>query len=329
MSRPLRIVVVADPLAALNPGHDSTVALMEAAQDRGHELLVTTAPELRIRGTRTHAPCRPVSVVPARLAGGRWYVDDDWFRAGPAQDVRFDDVDVVTMRTDPPFDADYLNATYVLDQVDDRRVVMVNKPAGLRAANEKLFTLRFPDLIPDTLVTADRAEILATVRAWGRAVLKPTDGMAGRGILVLRPDDDNVPSILELATGRGRRQVVVQRYLEEVADGDRRIIVLDGEPIGVVRRVAVPGEFRCNMAAGAQPYADRVTPADKALCAALAPELEREGILVAGIDVIGDRLTEVNVTSPTGLREIDALSGTQLPCQIVEHLERLVAARRR
>jgi glutathione synthase len=328
MTRALRIVVVADPLPALTPGHDSTVALIEAAQDRGHEVLVTTAERLRIRHTRTYAPCRPVTVVPAVLDGGRWYAVDDWYRTGPERDVRLDDADVVAMRTDPPFDADYLNATYVLDQVDDRHVVMLNRPAGLRAANEKLFTLRFPDLIPDTLVTADRAEILATVREWGRAVLKPTDGMAGRGILLLRPDDDNVPSILEVATGRGRRQVVVQRYVDAAADGDRRVIVLDGEPIGVVRRVAVRGEFRCNMAAGARPVADHVTPADEKMCAVLAPELEREGILFAGIDVIGDRLTEINVTSPTGLREIDALSGTHLSCLVVEHLERLVASRR-
>jgi len=156
-------------------------------------------------------------------------------------------------------------------------------PGGLRTANEKPFTLRFPDLIPDTLVAADPREIASTVRRWGRAVLKPTDGMAGRGVLQLRPDD--------------------------------------GEPIGV-RRVAIPGEFRCNMAAGALSVADQVTPQDKQLCAAIASDLAELGIEFAGIDVIGDRLTEVNVTSPTGIREIDALSGTRLPALVVDHLER-------
>ncbi|MGD9531391.1 glutathione synthase [Pseudonocardia sp.] len=324
----MRIVVVADPLPVLQPAHDSTVAIVEAAQERGHEVLVTTTRQLSVRDTRAHAACRQLTVVPATLAGGRWRAVADWWRVGAERDACLDDADAVLMRTDPPVDGDYLRATYLLDQVD-RRVVMVNAPEGLRAANEKLFILRFPELVPDTVVTADIGEAVDTVRRWGRAVLKPTDGMAGRGILRLCPGDPNIRSILETATARGRSQVVVQRYLDEAGHhGDRRVIVLDGEPIGVVRRVAAPGEFRCNMAAGADVVADEVTPADKHVCSALAPELARLGLVLAGIDVIGDRLTEVNVTSPTGLREIDALSGTRLPHLVVEHLERAVAGRR-
>lgn len=322
----MRIAVVADPLPVLAPAHDSTVAIVEVAQERGHEVLFTTTSGLRVRGSRAYAGCRPVEVVPAVLAGGRWTAVADWWRAGEERDVCLDDVDVVLMRTDPPVDADYLRATYLLDQVD-RRVAVVNAPEGLRAANEKLFILRFPELVPDTVVTADVGEAEATVRRWGRAVLKPTDGMAGRGILRLCPEDPNIRSILETATVRGRSQVVVQRYVEEASQGDRRIIVLDGEPVGVVRRVAAPGEFRCNMAAGAAVVADEVTPLDKQICAVLAPELARLGLVFTGIDVIGDRLTEVNVTSPTGLREIDALSGTRLPLLVVEYLERVVAGR--
>jgi glutathione synthase len=205
---------------------------------------------------------------------------------------------------------------------------MVNSPTGLREANEKLFVLRFPELVPDTLVTAEVEEAVTTVRRWGRAVLKPTDGMAGRGILRLCPDDPNLRSILETATVRGRRHVVVQRWVPEAAaHGDRRIIVLSGEPIGAVRRVAAPGEFRCNMAAGAAVVADEVTAVDKHICAVLAPELARLGLVFTGIDVIGDRLTEINVTSPTGLREIDALSGTRLPELILDDLERRVRER--
>ena len=326
----MRIVIVADPLPALVPGHDTTVALMESAQARGHEVLVTTAAGLRVRGTRAVASCRPVSVVPATLAGGRWHAAPDWWRAGAPRDLRLDDVDVVAMRVDPPFDAGYLRATYLLDQVDDRRVVLVNRPTGLREANEKLFALRFPELIPDTVVTAEVAEAVAAVRGWGRAVLKPTDGMGGRGILRLGCDDPNLASILETATGRGRTHVVVQRWVPEAADqGDRRVVVLAGEPVGVVRRIAARGEFRCNMAAGATVVPDVVTPVDKQICAVLAPELARLGLVFAGIDVIGDRLTEVNVTSPTGVREIDALCGTHLADQVVEHLERLVGERAR
>ena len=326
----MQIVIVADPLASLNPGHDTTVALVEAAQARGHEVLVSTVDGLRVRGTRAVAACRPVTVVPATLAGSRWTAAPDWWRAGPERDVRLDDVDVVAMRVDPPFDAGYLRATYLLDQVDDRRVVLVNDPTGLREANEKLFVLRFPGLIPDTLVTADVAEAVAVVRDWGRAVLKPTDGMGGRGIVCLLPDDANLHSILETATDRGRTHVVVQRWVPEAADqGDRRVIVLDGEPVGVVRRLAAPGEFRCNMAAGAAVAGAVVPPVDKQICAAIAPELARLGLVFVGIDVIGDRLTEVNVTSPTGVREIDALCGTHLADQVVEHLERLVEDRAR
>lgn len=326
----LRVVVVADPLPTLQPGHDTTVALMEAAQARGHQVLVTGPQELRVRGGRAVAACRPVTLVPATLRGGRWRAAAHWWQAGTGRDVRLDDVDVVAMRVDPPFDAAYLRATYLLDQVDARRVVLVNDPTGLRQANEKLFVLRFPELTPDTLVTADVTEAAAVVHGWGRAVLKPTDGMGGRGVVCLRRDDVNLHSLLETATGRGRTHVVVQRWVPEAAEqGDRRVIVLDGEPVGAVRRVAARGEFRCNMAAGAAVAADVVTPVDKQICAAMGPELNRLGLVLVGIDVIGDRLTEVNVTSPTGVREIDALCGTRLADRVVEHLERLVAGRTR
>jgi glutathione synthase len=321
MNAPLTIVVIADPLPSLNAAHDSTVALIEEAQDRGHRVLATTIADLRIRDNRAWAACRPISVDPARLVDGRWQAPADWWHAGPALDVLLDEVDIVMMRTDPPVDRAYLRATYLLDQVDASRVLMVNDPAGLREANEKLFTLRFPELIPDTLVSADLPEIVAAVRHWGRAVLKPTDAMAGRDIVVLRPEDENLRSIVESATERGRTHVIVQRYLAAADHGDRRVIVVDGEPLGAVRRVAVPGEFRCNMAAGAAVVADTVTALDKEICELIAPELARLGIVFAGIDVIGDRMTEVNLTSPTGLREIDALSGSRLPRLVLERFE--------
>lgn len=326
---PLTVVMVTDPLLTLVPAHDSTVALMEEAQERGHRVLATTAAGLRIRANRTWATCRSVSIDPAHLVHGEWRALAHWWQEDDALDVLLDDVDIVMMRTDPPVDRAYLRATYLLDQVDSRRVLMVNDPRGLREANEKLFTLRFPDVIPDTLVSADLAEIEDAARRWGRAVLKPTDAMAGRGIMVLRPDDANLRSIVETATDRGRTHVIVQRYLSAAAQGDRRVIVVDGEPVGAVRRVAAPGEFRCNMAAGASVIADGITTLDKEICELIAPELIRLGIVFAGIDVIGDRMTEVNVTSPTGLREIDALSGSRLPRLLLERFEQHVARLRR
>ena len=322
---PLTIVVIADPLPTLNAAHDSTVALIEEAQCRGHQVLATTIGDLRIRTNRTWARCRPITVDPARLIGDRWHAAANWWHPEPAVDVLLDDVDIVMMRTDPPVDRTYLRATYLLDQIDTSRVLMVNSPTGLRETNEKLFTLRFADVIPDTVVSADLAEIEAAARGWGRAVLKPTDAMAGRGIMVLQPDDPNLHSIVETATDRGRTHVIVQRYLDAAAHGDRRVIVVDGEPLGAVRRIATAGEFRCNMATGASVVADTITTLDKEICEVIAPELARLGIVLAGIDVIGDRMTEVNVTSPTGLREIDALSGSRLPRLIMERFEQRIA----
>jgi glutathione synthase len=317
----LTMIVIADPLPTLTPAHDTSVAIMEAAQGRGHRVLVSTEAGLSVRDGRAVARCTPVRVTPAQLADGRWVAPVDWWHAGPAQDVVLSEADTVLMRSDPPVDAMYLRATYLLDYIDPHRTLLVNDPRGLREANEKLFTLRFPGLIPDTLVSGDMRTLADTVQAWGRAVLKPTDAMGGRGILLLRPDDPNLHSALEISTDRGHRQVILQRWIPEAVDGDRRVIVLDGEPVGAIRRVASAGEFRCNMAAGAAVLPDGVSARDKEICDILRPDLARLGIVLAGIDVIGDHLTEVNVTSPTGVREIDALCGTRVAHLIVEHIE--------
>ncbi len=317
----LTIVVIADPIPTLLPAHDTSVAIMEAVQQRGHHLLVTTAASLSIRNGRATARCQRLEITPARLAGRRWLASPDWWQAGPPEDIILDQADAVLMRTDPPVDDVYLRATYLLDYVDPHRTLLVNAPRGLRDANEKLFTLRFPELIPDTLVSADIQELIATLSRWGRAVLKPTGAMGGRGVLVLHPGDLNLHSMLEISTDRGRHQVILQRWVPTAADGDRRVIVLDGEPVGVIRRVAARGDFRCNMAAGADVFADSVRTRDKEICGILRPELTRLGITLAGIDVIGNYLIEVNVTSPTCVREIDALCGTRLADLIVEHIE--------
>lgn len=326
---PLELLFVVDPVGTLNAGHDTSVAMMESAQARGHRVAVTTMSELGVVDGRAVAACRSIRVRPATLSGGHWTAAPDWFDLGPPERRVLDDLDAVFVRTDPPVDAAYLRATYILDLVDPGHTAVVNAPGGLRHANEHLFALQFPELGPPTVVSADLAEIVAATNDWGTAVLKPTEGMAGRGILLLRPDDPNLTSILETATARGRDQVVVQRYLPECADGDRRVIVLAGTPIGVVTRVAddVPGEFRCNMACGARVVADAVTPRDKEICDVLAPRLAELGLVFVGLDVIGDRLTEINVTSPTGVREIDAFSGRRLSDQIVEWVERRTADR--
>ncbi|MBW0113727.1 glutathione synthase [Pseudonocardia abyssalis] len=322
----LHLVFVIDEIDSLDAAHDTSVALMESAQARGHRILVTTMGALGVSHGRAVAVCTPVQVRPATLHGGRWRAEQNWYSAGAPERWVLDLVDAVFVRTDPPVDAAYLRGTYVLDLVDERRTIMINDPAGLRNANEKLFSLQFPELCPDTVVSSDIAEIVDVTGVWGAAVVKPTDGMAGRGIMLLRPDDPNLRSILEAATSRGRDHVVVQRFIPESVDGDRRVIVLDGAPIGVVRRVASGGEFRCNMAAGASVVADSVTPRDKEICTRIADRLAANGLIFVGIDVIGDYLTEINVTSPTGVREIDAFSGTRLSDDVVAWVETRHAA---
>ena len=315
------MVFVTDELSGLLPAHDTSVALMEAAQLRGHRVLVTTAGKLGFRDGVAIARCTPVTLRPAVLHDGKWIADREWYSLGAAARYPLNNAAAIFMRTDPPVNADYLRATYVLDLVDPRRTLMVNSPAGVRNANEKLFALHAPELGPPTLVSADQQEIRAVVVGWERAVLKPTDWMGGRGVLVLDPADPNLRSLLDSATGRGRSQVVVQQWIAACRDGDRRVIVLDGEPVGVVCRVAGAEDFRCNMAAGGVPVADVVTERDRAICARLAPLLREQGLVFAGIDVIGGLVTEVNVTSPTGIREIDALTGSHLAADVIAWAE--------
>jgi glutathione synthase len=296
------IVVVADPLERLQPEHDSTVAIMEEARRRGHRVWVTTAAGLGVRAGGAVARCTRV--------------ETDEPRTFP-----LDEADAVFMRVDPPFDETYLRATYLLDRVDASRTLVVNAPSGLREANEKLFALRFPELIPEMVVSADPAELADVTRAWGRAVLKPTDAMAGRGVLLLRPDDVNLRSLLETATDHGRRHVIAQEWVAPGGE-DIRVVVVAGEPVGVLRRVAAADDFRCNLATGARAEAAPVTPEIRKVCDILAPHLRDLGILLAGLDLIGDRLIEVNVTSPTGFREIEALSGARPAAAVLDLVER-------
>ncbi|MDF3320039.1 glutathione synthase [Rhodococcus sp. C3V] len=318
----LNFVFITDPLTALEPAHDTTVALMEAAQLAGHRVLTTTIGEIGIDQGHAFAHCRDVTLRPAVLGENKWIADTDWYTCGSTRRYSLDEVAAIFMRTDPPVDSNYLRATFILDLVDPSKTLLINSPAGLRDANEKLFALQMPELGPPTLVSANRDEIVEAVRTWGAAVLKPTDGMAGRGIMLLRPDDPNLHSILDTATARGDQHVVIQKYIVEAKTaGDRRVIVLDGKPIGSVRRIVDSGggdEFRCNMATGARVLPDTVTAHDREICNILGPELIRRGLVFVGIDIIGDRLTEVNVTSPTGIREIDALSGTHLAADTIE-----------
>ena len=267
------------------------------------------------------ARLQPVTLKPVTLGDDRWVAVPDWYSLGEQVYQSLETMDVVMMRTDPPVTIPYLYTTYVLDYVDPARTLVMNSPQGLRAANEKMYALQFTGAIPETIVSGDKAVILETVERWGRAVLKPLGGKAGEGILFLEKGDRNLNSMIEISTLRGQEPVMVQTYLPEAKDGDKRIILLDGEPIGAVNRIPTGNEFRGNMAVGGRVAAVPITDRDRDISRQLAPILRRDGLVFVGIDIIGGYLTEVNVTSPTGVREIDRLESVNLGQQVMAWIQ--------
>ncbi len=316
------VLVVADPLDTLDPQVDATVGLMVAAQEDA-EVWVCTPEDLAVVDGRVLARAARVTVRPRRRRGDhRWTAEPTWYDVH--EQVRLDVVDavgtagLVLLRIDPPVDARYLHTTYLLDVVADAGVRVANHPAGVRALHEKLVALRFPELCPATVVTSSSAQVRELVVRHGRAVVKPVDGFAGHDVWLLR-DDASLPALAESATGGGRRHVIVQEYLADVASGEggnKRLFVLDGEIVGAVLRRPDAGDFRI----GAPSAAAEVDAADRRIVAALGPLLLQHGIALAGLDVIGGRLIEVNVTCPGGMAKTDALLGTDLSGAIVRRL---------
>jgi glutathione synthase len=319
---------IIDPIDRLDPGHDSTVALMEAAQALGHRVWITQAEALGVEHGQAMGRLTAVTLEPVTLGNNRWEAKPIWYHLGETVYQPLDRLDAVFMRTDPPVTVPYLYTTYVLDYVDPTRTLVVNSPRGLRAANEKMYALQFTEVIPETIVSRDKAVIRATVERWGQAVLKPLGGKAGEGILFLANGDRNLNSMVEISTGQGREPVMIQTFLPAAKDGDKRVIVLDGTPIGAVNRIPTGSEFRGNMAVGGRVAAATVTDRDREICAQLAPALRRDGLFFTGIDIIGGYLTEVNVTSPTGIREIDRLDGVCLGQQVMDWVVQRVNALR-
>jgi glutathione synthase len=311
----MRITFVADPLASLDPTIDTTVGLMHAAADLGAEVWVTEAGCLEAFDGRARAKARLVTLAPSHPAGGHvWTVEPTWFTAEPAGPVWLDEMDAVFMRTEPPLDQAFLTATFILDLVDPVRTAMVNDPRGLRACSEHLLPLTFPDLIPPTVVTFDAQAIRSFVLQHGVAVAKPVDGFSGRGVVRLDRHDPNLSSLLEICTAGGSRPIVVQRYLRAVAEGNKRIFVISGKPVGAVARYPAAGDFRIGNPSAEAP----LTARDREICARLEPVLRANGIHLAGLDVIGPYLIEVNVTSVGALRKADALLGWTLCADLLE-----------
>jgi glutathione synthase len=320
----VKLAFIIDPIHQLDPCHDTSVALMEAAQILGHEVLVTAANQLSILQSKAWAILQPLELVPVGLVEGRWIAANPWFKLGEPTLTALETMDAVFMRTDPPVDTAYLYATYILDYVDQNKTLVINNPNGIRAANEKMYALQFTKVIPETIVSPDKKFIRQFVEAKEAAVLKPLGNKAGEGILFLQPGDRNFNSIVELSTLQGQMPVMVQTYLPEAKEGDKRIILLHGEPIGALNRLSSGNDFRNNMAAGGTVAATQITPKEHEICQEVAPALRRDGLIFVGIDIIGGYLTEVNVTSPTGIREIDRLDGIRLGHQVIQWIEQTV-----
>lgn len=316
----MKLAFIIDPIAKLDPAHDTSVALMEAACRRGYSVFTANINTLSVKDGKAWALLQPTKIHAVPLVEGKWQVPQPWYEVTEGKFQPLEEMQFVWMRPDPPVTTEYLYATYILDYVDASKTKVLNSPQGIRAANEKMYALQFTEAIPKTIVTADKETIRNFVATEGKAVMKPLGGKGGEGILFLETGDRNINSLIEISTNMGRTPVMVQEYLPEATKGDKRIILLDGEPIGAVNRVPQSGEFRGNMAAGGSAAQVDITDRERDICNQLAPTLKRDGLMFVGIDVIGNYLTEVNVTSPTGVREIDRLDGVRLGDRVMDWL---------
>ena len=318
MSRSRRLGVVMDPIESIQPKKDSTLAMLLAAQRRGWTLTYFRQQDLAVRDGA------------ALGRGRRIMVRDDnasWFELGEEWQGKLETLDVVLMRKDPPFDMEYIYTTYILELAENRGLLVVNKPSSLRDINEKAYTAWFPQCAPAGLISRSRHDLKAFLEEQGKVVLKPLDGMGGKSIFVVDRTDPNTNVILETLTEYGARFALAQRYIPEISDGDKRILLIEGEPVlFALARIPGPGEFRGNLVAGARGVGRELTPRDRWLCEEVGPVLKRMGVMFAGLDVIGDYLTEINVTSPTGIRELDRAFDIDIAGLLMEAIEARLSA---
>ncbi|MBI2373624.1 MAG: glutathione synthase [Deltaproteobacteria bacterium] len=308
----LSLLFVMDPIERISIDGDSTFVMMLEAERRGHRVLFAEPRHLELRDGTPWSAAWPVSV--RRKKG------DHFTLAAPAS-VRLDELDAIFMRKDPPFDLEYVVSTWVLDRVDRRRVVLVNDPRGIRDSNEKLFALAFPGLSPRTLIARDPARLRAFIDEVGDCVVKPLTMAGGAGVIRLVRGDRNTGSVVDLLTQEGRVTIAAQAYIPEVTEGDRRILLVDGEAVGVLNRRPRPHDLRSNMHVGGVAEKATLSERDREICRVLGPELSARGLVFVGIDVIGGWLTEINVTSPTGIQEIDRFDGVTIEAQLIDWVE--------
>ena len=314
----LAVAIQMDPIDTINIDADSTFALALEAQARGHALFHYLPDALTLRDGRLHARGRSLEV--ARRHGNH-------HRFGAYEELDLAGVDVILMRQDPPFDMAYITATHLLEHVHPTALV-VNDPVNVRNAPEKLYVTHFQELMPPTLIASDPRQIRAFRDEHKDIIVKPLFGNGGAGVFHIAPGDENLNALIELFTHLYREPVIVQRYLPEVRQGDKRIILIDGEAAGGIRLIAPAGEARSNMHAGGKPVPAKLTPRERDICAAIGPALKQRGLIFVGIDVIGDYMTEINVTSPTGIQEINRFDGVKLEKRIWDAIEARRAERR-
>ena len=313
----IRLGIIMDPIASIKTYKDSSFAMLLAAQKRGWELFYMEQQDLFQRDGRTAAACRQLSVSDNR---------ENWFSTGKPEDLFLADLDVVLMRKDPPFDMEYLYTTYLLERAESEGLLVVNRPASLRDCNEKLFTAWFPQCCVATLVSRDPARLRAFLQEQHDIILKPLDGMGGVSIFRVMENDPNIAVILETLTEHGQRMSMAQRFIPEISAGDKRILLVDGKPATyALARIPAQGETRGNLAAGGRGEGVPLSERDYWICEQVAPELRKRGLLFAGIDVIGDFLTEINVTSPTCIRELDAQYNLDIAGDLMDVIEQKLA----
>jgi glutathione synthase len=307
----MKVAFQMDPIQGVDINADSSFRLAEEAQARGHELWFYGPDQLSYREGRVVATARPMEL--RRVKG-------DHVTLGEARDIDLAEIDVVWLRQDPPFDMHYITTTHLLDRIHPKTLV-VNDPFWVRNCPEKLLVLDFPQLMPPTSVARDLATIRAFKAKHGDIILKPLYGNGGAGVFRLDENDRNLSSLYELFTNFSREPLIVQKYLPAVTRGDKRVILVDGEPIGAINRVPAEGETRSNMHVGGRPEKVALTDRDREICAAIGPVLREKGQVFVGIDVIGDWLTEINVTSPTGIQELERFDGINVAAKIWEAIE--------
>ncbi|GAB1051900.1 MAG: glutathione synthase [Shewanella algae] len=309
----IKLGIVMDPIKDINIKKDSSFAMLLAAQSRGYELFYMEMQDLALLQGEAWAKMRPLKVQEDPT---------DWYQLGEATDTPLKELDVILMRKDPPFDTEYIYATYMLERAEEAGVLIVNKPQSLRDANEKLFTAWFSQFTPTTLVSRDPQRLRAFHAQHGDVILKPLDGMGGTSIFRVKQDDPNLGVIIETLTDYGQNYAMAQVFIPEITKGDKRILVIDGEPVPYcLARIPKKGETRGNLAAGGSGVAQPLSESDWAIARALGPELKKRGLIFVGLDVIGDKLTEINVTSPTCIKEIEAAFDVNITGMLMNAIE--------